>query len=71
MNQLVFQYCLIATKEWRDQKSVPLYILELKIPQHSHFQSEKLKQLLMLSYLSILLSYFIFSQDSCGENSLN
>lgn len=30
MNQLVFQYCLMETKEWKDQKSVSLYIVELK-----------------------------------------
>lgn len=72
MNQFVSQYCLGETNEWKDQKSVSLYILELKnMPQHTHFQSEKLEQALMLNYLSLLLSHFLFNQDSWGEDSLN
>lgn len=41
------------------------------MPQHTHFQSEKLEQALMLNYLSLLLSHFLFNQDSWGEDSLN
>lgn len=62
MNQLVFPCCFgEEARDWKDQKSL-FTLWNLKIPQHIPLQSEKLKQ---------LLSHFILSHDSCGENSLN
>lgn len=71
MHQCVFP-ALLKRNQRLEGSEICLCILELKkVPQHTHFGSEKQKQLLMPNYFSVLPSHFLFNQDSLGEDSLN